>query len=106
MALTVTVVERFNFGSVMANLIEVDFDDSYPTGGEAITAADCGMTEITHMLPSVKGGYVLVHDLANAKLMAFYGNYDGSDGPLIEVANETDLNPAINDARLLVLGKV
>lgn len=72
------------------------FDSSYPTGGEALAAADIvnqfpgGVEQITI---ENAGGYIFKWDRANAKILAYFGDNDNaSDGPLIEIANTTDLS--------------
>jgi hypothetical protein len=56
---------------------DVTFDSSYPTGGEALTAANLGMTKIDYAECNVKavGGTVNVanvyYDRANSKIQVF-----------------------------------
>ena len=70
------------------------FDDSYPTGGEAITAANVGLNRaIDRIIIESAAGYVFKYDKANKKVLAYYADYDASsDGALIQVANTTDLS--------------
>ena len=71
---------------------EVTFDDSYPTGGEPISAASLGLKSIDFLSANPNGGYVFEFDHANSKLKAFQADYDAvADGPLIQVADKTDL---------------
>jgi hypothetical protein len=65
------------------------FDDSYPTGGEAVSF---GFTP-DFVIAEPVGGYVFSWDYSAEKLEAYYYDYDaGSDGAAIEVANATDLS--------------
>ena len=106
MALSVTVRERHSLGSLKANIVEVSFDDSYPTGGEALTAGDLGLTRVSFALAEPASGYAFEYDHTNSKLLAYYADYDaGADGPLIQVPDTTDLNPAVAGVRLIAFGK-
>ena len=72
----------------------VTFDNSYPTGGESITPAQFGLSSISDVLcvSSAQGVYCH-YNAATAKVMAFHSNDPGvSIGPLVEVANATDLS--------------
>lgn len=90
--------------------LDIAFDNSYPTGGEPFDAAaevrskgnfDKTPTVIGVMIES-KGGYVFTYDRANAKILAYYGDYDpAAAAPLAEVPNETNL-AAVTGVRALV----
>jgi hypothetical protein len=70
------------------------FDSSYPTGGEAITAANVGMNRaIDRIHFNAASGYVFEYDKTNQKVLAYYADNDGgADGALIQVANTTNLS--------------
>lgn len=78
----------------------ITFDSSYPTGGEAVAVASLGLTALTRLdvfpgLGSSTTGYVPVWDgsTSSPKVLALMGdNNNASDGPLIEVANTTNLS--------------
>ena len=96
MALTITIEQQFYIsGGPSIRIGTITFDDSYPTGGEAITAANLNFSGgITNLIaePSL-GGYVPVWDKTNSKIKVLYGDYNNSaDGPLIEVPNAADLS--------------
>ena len=77
------------------NLVNLTFDDSYPTGGELLGPADLGTTYPPLFVFGVRdcAGYVFDWDRANQKLKVYYSDdNDSSDGPLIEVPNTTDLS--------------
>lgn len=109
MALTVSrnfQRESVGLDQFRCNIVDITFDSSYPTGGESLTRQDLGMdSEVLMVLPQLGDtGYVVLYDRTNSKLMAYMGdNNNASDGPLIEVANTTDLSTL--DVRLLVIGR-
>lgn len=68
----------------------IDFDSSYPTGGESISIP---LNEVKGMLIENKSGYVFQYDRANKKILAYYADCDfAGDKALIEVANATSLS--------------
>lgn len=71
MAASVTVKKKNKFGNGYAVTADVTFDSSYPTGGEALTAQQFGLTVIDFVLPSPAAGYIFEFDHANSKLKAF-----------------------------------
>jgi hypothetical protein len=71
MALTVTVNEHFNFGSRQAVVASITFDSSYPTNGEALTAAQLHLGRINIVLPESTSDYWFEYDYTNSKLKAF-----------------------------------
>lgn len=81
-----------------------DFDSSYPTGGESLTASDLGLGSVVFVLAEPKAGYVFAYDYTNQKLLAYRGDNDaGADGPLVEVANGVNLS-AVTGVRIFALG--
>lgn len=97
----ITVAEKA--GQVPSNPVFMDRiscagDGAYPTGGTTgfkATFQAAIKNGRTPMFVAVEdcGGYVPVYDVANDKLKVYYANNDGgSDGPLIEVPNATDLS--------------
>lgn len=107
MALTLTRVgnEVHSVGNLRATIFEVAFDNSYPTGGEALTAADLGLVTIEFVLFEPAAGYTFEYDHTNSKVIARHGNNDGvADGPSVEVPNTTDLS-AVVAVRGIAFGK-
>lgn len=105
MALTITeqadpttAGEKFSIGDRFAVIASVLFDNSYPTGGEAILPSDFGLeAQIDAVVPlSTGGGRILEHDKANSKLKLFTAL--GT-----EAANASDQSTIT--ARVLVIGK-
>lgn len=84
---------------------KVDFDASYPTGGEALTVAELGFSvkpDVVLVFPRL--GHVFEYDMANEKLLAYWGdNNNAADGPLVEVPNTTNLS-ALVDVIVLSIG--
>lgn len=104
MALTITVDPPQMVGTQRCVRGTVTFDASYPTGGEAFTAAQLGLTSVRRVrfYPGQAGtgtdSYVPVWNQSTSapKVLAFMGdNNNASDGPLIEVANTTDLSTLV-----------
>lgn len=93
------------FGQMNARIVDVDFDNSYPTGGEAITEADIGFTVIYGAVligmsdgagdGSVTSIILDVETAATPKLVC----YDGGS----EVANAFDLSGIT--ARMMFFGR-
>lgn len=108
MALTVTRVMTTAIKDAFVTINKVDFDSSYPTNGETLTSADLGFSDVANNLTVLcfpKAGYVAEYDGANAKIKVYWGdNNNASDGPLVEVANTTDIS-AITDMYVLAVGK-
>ncbi|MFN3652610.1 MAG: hypothetical protein ACK47B_23785 [Armatimonadota bacterium] len=84
MALTIAIRKRTSRGNRKSVIADITFDNSYPTGGESLTAADLGMNTLDHVTPGAATGYVAHYDHANSKLIASAGN--------AQVANTTDLS--------------
>lgn len=83
---------------------QFDFDDKYPTGGESMDISAYFPNKVLGVLFENKGGYVFEYDYNNKKVIAYHGNNDGtSDGPLVEVGNETDLK-TITGVRFIAYG--
>lgn len=99
MTLAYTDITRTVWGDKRAALVTVTFDNSYPTGGEAVAASDVGLTAIDHVIaaPLVSVDNDVYWDGPNSKLFVTVR----STG--VEVANAVSL--ATLTARLLVIGK-
>jgi len=77
--------QRTTFGSLA-------MDSLYPTNGEAFSPRQFWLSKLfnLHVFPSQR--FLFEVNYAENKLKAFYANYDSlSDGPLIEVPNNTNL---------------
>lgn len=75
MALTNTVVKHAVEGAHRVKYVDITFDSSYATGGEALVAADVGLSKIVHV--GVGTGnvttvfYLSQFDYTNNKLLTF-----------------------------------
>jgi hypothetical protein len=73
MALSIT--KTGDWSGVAGNLryayVTIDFDSSYPTGGESLTAADLGMRTILDINIRPKSGLVFEYDYTNSKVLAY-----------------------------------
>jgi hypothetical protein len=89
MAATLTEVERIPLtGSKVLCLGTVQFDNSYPTGGEAIDATG----DLGYDIMVFEGGTVTASwDKANQKVLAYWGNA-GTASLHPEVTATTDLS--------------
>lgn len=70
MALTITIIKRSNIGGAKAVVADIDFDSSYPTGGESLTAANLGLDTVSLVLASPKSGFTYEYDYTGSKLKA------------------------------------
>ncbi len=74
----------------------ITMDASYPTGGEAVTAAQLGLATVDVAMCTSNTGHVAQYDKANAKIKLYYADYDAvADGALIEVPNTTDVSAVV-----------
>lgn len=72
MALTVNVTRRIVSGNQRVVVGNIDFDSSYPTGGESFTAADLGLRVIDLVvLQSGSKGFVYEYDYTNSKVLVY-----------------------------------
>ena len=102
MAVTVTELASINHHTgkmVVANLL---FDSSYPTGGEAITAADFGMQAITHAVALNTDDILYRAVVVNGTNLVKLYEEDATSGKEAEESSTGDAS-AIN-ATLLVFG--
>lgn len=92
------------WGRQRTRVMQITFDSSYPTGGESFTAAMAGMAEVKGVfLSPLASGYMVQWDRANAKLQVFVEEAVAAGGPLLEVADTTDLSALVVVA--LVVGR-
>ena len=88
-------------GNVKVRYRKITFDASYPTGGEALTAANFGLSQLYTV--EICGGVAMKSDETLAfpigydetakKLVAFEGDNDNAaDAPLIEQDNTESLD--------------
>lgn len=92
---TDTPNEPQTFGQFKALLVDLTPDNSYPTGGYALTLAQLGLNHVVGVI-SLGGGVSWTYDAANAKLKAF----SGATG--LQIANAVDLSA--NLQRVMIIG--
>lgn len=104
MALVATKVFRSEIEDQSVLFVTLAFDNSYPTGGESITANAIGLTRINGAIIPGNVGYTFTWDGTNSKVLVYYGdNNNASDGPGIELPDTTDAS-AITAAPALFFG--
>ncbi len=70
MAAVVTVKNTTKFATLWAIVADVTLDNSYPTGGNALTPESFGLRTIEFLIASPSGGYFFEFDHTNKKLKA------------------------------------
>ena len=98
MALTLTTPSGAHTGAAIHGgtaskytIKRIQFDDSYPTGGESLTAGDLGFTAIhAIMIDTETSGYIAQYDYTNEKVEVYEAGADAA--ALDEVANTTNLS--------------
>lgn len=109
--LTVVVDSKQAMGGLAVNFLTITWDDSYPTGGEAITAANCGVSAIDELVVLCdNAGWSFQFDKSALTVMAFgapAADYTvaGTDTVCLfdEAANTTNLSSVVT--RAIVFGK-
>lgn len=98
MALTITTrLTDTTLKGATLKAVSIAFDSSYPTGGEAIVAADLGLdSAIDIFIPAVNGANFAVYDRTNGKLLLYTA--DGT-----EASASSDQSAVSVDA--IVLGR-
>lgn len=102
MPLTITAVDgaKSVSGTIREEFFDITFDDSYPTGGEALDAGDFGFISIYGIAPAGGNAVAIggnVHfDTANTKLMVQFapdpGGAGGAAEAFAEAPDTTDLS--------------
>ena len=102
MGLTVADVEPFGMpqhvGALRMRIVDVTWDTSYPTGGEALTPEDVGLEQIVSFVAEPRAG--IVAEWQSDKLLAYWSGTAGS--ALDEVTNGTNL--ALVTHRCMIFG--
>ena len=73
MALTISNQSFAALQNKRAVFCDLAFDSSYPTGGEALTPGNIGLTAIERVLFEPKSGYLFEYDHTNQKVKVFSG---------------------------------
>ena len=98
MALTITTPSGAHTGAAISGgtaskftIKRIQFDDSYPTGGESLTAGDLGFTAIHAVLIDTESsGFIAQYDYTNEKVEVYEAGAD--EAALDEVGNTDDLS--------------
>lgn len=93
MAATVAVKKRTKVNGLFAVIADVTFDDSYPEGGEAITANQLGLNTLDLVMVAPAGGYIMEFDHTNKKIKA-YAPVNAVAGDGVADANNTLMKSA------------
>ena len=102
MAVSVSTVHTNYEGARKVATVDITFDASYPTGGEALTPATLGFVTLTRVDIDPGDGYVFEYDYANEKVLAYWVDTSTDGAPLAQVGNTTDLSSVV--ARAAVTG--
>ena len=95
MALTIGTPAIIKTGNKKETLTSVTFDDSYATGGLALSPAQLGMTQTDGIIAFPATGYTFAYDATNSKLLAY-------SAAATEVTAKTDLHAVT--AQVLAIG--
>jgi len=93
-----------NSAHQLIRVIDVTFDSSYPTGGEALDFTTLGFASVQAVIDAggiTHGGFVYDYDYTNSKILAYWTGAVVSTA-LAEVTNAT--NMAAFTVRLVVIG--
>lgn len=98
--------QALSLGGLNGVLKTVTFDSSYPTGGESFSPADVGLSSfyLVAVFPDANAlpGHVVQYNYTSGKLMVFVEEAVAAGGPLLEIANTSNLGTLV--VRVLCLG--
>lgn len=96
MAVAVSNITRSIQGNRRVVYADVTFDSSYPTGGESLTAANLGLSsKIDFLTAQSTGGYTFEFIHSTSLLKVFVEEAAAAGGPLLELANATDISTVV-----------
>lgn len=92
MAIATSIIRRDTLGSLEYRVVDITLDNSYPTGGWAVSAQAVGFGLNGQILGeiggAIKDGYMLQYDQVNNKIKVFQGdNANAGAAPGVELAN-------------------
>lgn len=107
MALAFTIKQRNRTGNQKRHTVDIAFDSSYPTGGEAATAANFGLTVVNDVVfPEPSGGYIFQYDRTNAKILVYAaGGQPAHTHDFKIIAGQAAASTDAISAKTLTLGK-
>lgn len=104
MAVTIDNKVRISLGNRTMVIADIDFDSSYPSGGESFALSDFGLTRRVDFGFGYGSGYTVVPDRTNLTLQVYYTDLSASsDGPEVEVADMGNLSTLTN-VRMVIIG--
>lgn len=95
MANTYTLLFKGEVEGRRMHVYTIAFDDAYPTGGEAVTADNVGLTRIDNAIIAPAGGFVFQWDQANSKIKAYWVDTSTDGAAMAEVVDTTDINASL-----------
>lgn len=81
MALTISITNYELTGKSKRVTGTIDFDSSYPTGGESLTPAQLRMSVVKSFATETTGGLIFKYDKANKKILAYQPTGGGGTNP-------------------------
>lgn len=85
-------------GGSVTKTATITFDSSYPTGGEAVTAANFGLSRILSLTLAPNIGYVFEYVPSTSKIKAYWVDTTTDGAPLAEVVDTTSMATAAFEA--------
>jgi len=106
MALTISNLKFDVRGARNAVYGTIDFDSSYATGGEALTAANVGLAAIDTIDIRAKNGYVFEYDYTNSKVLAYRAPLQTHGHDLLVIGGQAAASTsAVSVVTAVTLGK-
>ena len=87
-------------GGTVTKTATITFDSSYPTGGEAVTAANFGLSRILSLTLAPNVGYVAEYVPSTSKIKAYWTGA-ATAAVLAEVTDTTNLATAAFEATIV-----
>jgi hypothetical protein len=103
LAFTVTVSSESRVGRQSVRVGTLAFDSSYPTGGEALTAANLDLSTILFIIIEPNTGYVFQYDYTNSKVIAYWVDTTTDGAPMAQVVDTTNMS-AVTAAKFYAVG--
>ena len=72
MSLGIAIKGHNIVGNVRQTIATIDFDSSYPTGGEPLSARNLALGVVDNLQVFPKNGYIFEYDYTNSKLKAYH----------------------------------
>ena len=72
MSLGITIKGHNIVGNIRQTIATINFDSSYPTGGESLTARNLALGTVDNLQVFPKNGYMFEYDYTNSKLKAYH----------------------------------